>query len=214
MGNTERKKIMNKRKIWIAAGSLLIFAAISYIVTTVDVLSFDTVVRETIYGFRSDGRTVFFRTITYLGNWETISAICIATLLFRHNLRSPGIPLAATGIIAVVIQKSLKIFFHRARPDIALHLIHQGGYSFPSGHSFSVLVFYGMIIFLCHRHMKNRTAANTVTVLLSILIALIGFSRIYLGVHFPTDVLGGWSLGLCLLMILTSGYHYYTSVIK
>jgi undecaprenyl-diphosphatase len=61
-----------------------------------------------------------------------------------------------------------------------------------------------MLIYLCRKHIKNRAASNAVTVLLVCLIGTIGFSRIYLGVHFPTDVLGGWSMGICLLMVLIS----------
>lgn len=197
-------RFMNQKRAVPAAAGFAVFTAISYFVITRDVLVFDTVVREFIYGLRSDGLTAFFRTVTYIGNKQTIALICILFLLIPSRRLTWGVPMTAAALAAAGIQHALKISFHRARPDLALHLIDQGGYSFPSGHSFSVLIFYGMIIFLCRHYMKNRSAANLLTILLSGLIVSIGFSRIYLGVHYPTDVLGGWSAGLCVLMIMIS----------
>lgn len=199
-----RIKFINKERAIPAVAGFVLFAIISYFVMTRDTMAFDTVVCEFIYGLRSEHLTAFLTGITYLGNWQTITLICILFLLIPRARLPYGVPLSAAALAASVIQKALKVSFHRARPDLALHLIDQGGYSFPSGHSFSVLIFYGMLIFLCRRNMKSKAAANLITVLLSCLIPLIGFSRIYLGVHYPTDVLGGWSIGLCVLMITIS----------
>ena len=187
----------------------VLFVIISYFVITQDTSVFDTVIREYIYDFRNEGLTFIFTMVTYLGNWNTITLLCCLFLLVPRVRISFGLPLTAAAILASLIQKALKVSFHRARPDLSLHLINQGGYSFPSGHSFSVLIFYGMIIFLCRQNIKDRKAANLITVLLSCLIILIGFSRIYLGVHYPTDVLGGWSLGLCVLMVFISVFEFY-----
>ena len=192
-----------KRAIPAFAGAAF-FAATSYFVMTQDTLAFDTIVREYIYGLRSDGLTTFFRTITYLGNWQTITLICCGFLVLPKVRLSFGVPMSVTAILAVSIQKVLKTAFHRERPDLSLHLIQQGGYSFPSGHSLTILIFYGLVIFLCKRYIKDIRIANLVTILLSCLIFLIGFSRIYLGVHYPTDVLGGWVLGFSLLMLFIS----------
>lgn len=219
MGNSDHNKsrgnsslrFMNKKRAIPAAAGFALFATISYFVITRDLLVFDTVVREYVYNLRSEGLTVFFRTLTYIGNKQTIALICILFLLLPSRRLSWGVPMSAAALGAAGIQHALKISFHRARPDLALHLIDQGGYSFPSGHSFSVLIFYGMILFLCRHYMKNRSTANILTILLSFLIVLIGFSRIYLGVHYPTDVLGGWSAGLCVLMVMISAVIFMQS---
>ncbi|MDD3168157.1 MAG: phosphatase PAP2 family protein, partial [Eubacteriales bacterium] len=200
---------LGKKRAFAAGICFIVFLFISWFVVTKDILTFDTVIRECIYGVRSDGLTVFFRTITCLGNWNTITLICCLFLLLPRLRSSFGLPLSAAAILASLIQKALKVSFHRARPDLTLHLIHQGGYAFPSGHSFSVLVFYGMLLFLCRRNLKNKTAANLVMLLLSGLIPLTGFSRIYLGVHYPTDVLGGWFMGLCVLIVFLSAYDFF-----
>lgn len=196
------KRIISKRKATSTTAGFALFAVISYFIMTRETLVFDTVVREAIYDLRGDGLTAFFTMVTCLGNWQTITLICFLFLLIPHMRIPFGIPLSISAILATFIQKALKVFFHRARPTLVLHLIQQGGYSFPSGHSFTILVFYGMLIFLCRQKIKNRTLANLVTVLLSCLIFLIGLSRIYLGVHYPTDVLGGWALGIGVLMLL------------
>ena len=204
----KRAMISKKSAIWAAAG-FVFFAVISYFVITRDTLTFDTVVCEFIYGLRSESLTIFFTVITYLGNWQTVTLIC-CLLLLLPQMRIPfGIPLSVSAILATSIQKALKMSFHRARPELAIHLINQGGYSFPSGHSFTNFIFYGMVIFLCRQKIKNGTIANLITVLLSCLIFLIGFSRIYLGVHFPTDVLGGWALGLCVLLVFICGLEFF-----
>lgn len=200
---------MNRKRAVPAAAGLVIFAAISYFVVTRDVLVFDTAVREYIYGLRSGGLTAFFTAVTYLGNWQTVTLLCCLFLLIPRTRSSFGIPVSAAALIAVGIQKALKVSFHRARPDLELHLISQGGYSFPSGHSFTVLIFYGMVIFLCRRNIQNKRVSNLITILLSCLIFAIGTSRVYLGVHYPTDVLGGWSLGLCILMIMISAVQFF-----
>ena len=204
-----KRAFISRTRATHAIAGFVLFVTISYFVITQDTSFFDTVVREYIYDLRNGSLTFFFTTITYLGNWNTITLICCLFLLVPWVRMSFGIPLSVAAIVASLIQKALKISFHRARPDLSLHLIDQGGYSFPSGHSFSVLIFYGMIIYLCRQHIKDRKAVNLISVLLSCLIILIGFSRIYLGVHYPTDVLGGWSLGLCVLMVFISVFEFY-----
>jgi len=199
---------MIRKRVIPAAVGLTFFLIISYFIMTRDTLSFDTVVREAVYRLRSDELTAFFRTITIIGNKQTITLFCVLLLLIPATRFSYGLPASAAALLASGIQVVLKVSFHRSRPDLTLHLIDQGGYSFPSGHSFSVLIFYGMLLYLCRLHMKNRTAAGLVAVLLPCLIVMIGFSRIYLGVHYPTDVLGGWSSGIVVLMLCISAFDY------
>ena len=89
----------------------------------------------------------------------------------------------------------------RPRPDVSLHLIEQGGWSFPSGHSISGLLMYGLLAWLILRYARNQKFRIIAAVLLTLLWVGVGLSRIYLGVHYPTDVLGGWLLGMVILMI-------------
>ncbi len=202
------RNFMTRQRAISAVSGFVIFAVIAYFIATRKTLAFDTMIREFIYHLRNENLTAILKVITYMGNWQTVTLICCLFLLIPKVRFYIGLPISFTAILCTIIYKALKVSFQRARPDITLHLIQQGGYSFPSGHSFTNFVFYGLLIFLIRQKLKNKTIANTVTVLLSLLIFLIGFSRIYLGVHYPTDVLGGWALGLCLLMILISGVRF------
>ena len=196
--------LISMNKAISAIAGLVLFALIAYFISSREVLTFDTVIREWVYGIRNDVLTPVLKVITYSGNWQSVTLICFILLIIPRLRLSFGIPISLTALICNFIQDTLKTTFQRIRPDVSLHLIEQGGFSFPSGHSFTNFVFYGMLIYLCRKKIKNKTTANWLTIFFSCLIFLIGFSRVYLGVHFPTDVLGSWALGLSLLMILTS----------
>ncbi|MDR7869037.1 MAG: phosphatase PAP2 family protein [Sporomusaceae bacterium] len=88
----------------------------------------------------------------------------------------------------------LKHLFERARPDL-FKVINAAGYSFPSGHAMVSLCFYGMVAYLLCRHIRRLPMQLFVYSLAAVLVSVIGFSRIYLGVHYPSDVLGGYFAG-------------------
>ncbi|MEG2198721.1 MAG: phosphatase PAP2 family protein [Anaerovorax sp.] len=214
-------------KIGLCIFYFIIFSVIAYFVTANEILTFDTIIRETIYTWRNHTLTAIFITITYAANWQTIVILSLLTLIPSSTRKSFGIPLITSAILSALLYKLVKIIFARPRPHISLQLIEQGGYSFPSGHAMTGLVFYGMLIWLCYKAVKkarekpiwdgsvepckksfvsiflNKSFLHTMTVVFSLLIFLIGFSRIYLGVHYPTDVLGGWALGSVLFLFLT-----------
>lgn len=200
---------MNKKMILVLSIALSVFAITAYLIMTKETLAFDTAIREYSYRIRNDGLTHIFKLLTYIGNWQTITILCFLSLLIKAVRKNFGLPLTATAIITTIVQKTLKAAFHRQRPDVALHLINQGGYSFPSGHSMTSVVFYGMLIFLCRRYIKNKRISNIITALLILLILLIGYSRVYLGVHYPTDIVGGWSIGISLLTALIFGVRIF-----
>ncbi|MGN0658257.1 MAG: phosphatase PAP2 family protein [Emergencia sp.] len=189
---------------WIlAGGALLCFA---YIAVQVYLSlkagtepAFDDCVRHWIYARRTPLLNGFFTAVTYLGNWQTITLLAVVLLAVPGSRKKIGLPFAVTSIASTLLYKLVKSAFQRPRPELAVRLIEQGGWSFPSGHSMNCIVCYGMLIYLIRRYCPNRRLADFLTAALSLLIFLIGFSRIYVGVHFPTDVLAGWSLGLSFL---------------
>lgn len=199
---------MNKNRGIIIGGALACFAIIAYFVCTSlvtgNVLMFDTVIRTFLMESRNDMLTSILVPITYLGNSRTIIMICIILLFLKNSRRKYGFPLAITTCVSVTIQTFIKVTVHRPRPDLADFLISQGGYSFPSGHSCTGLVFYGLFAFLVLHNMKDRKVARTMATVFICLVVLIGISRIYVGVHYPTDVLGGWLLGTAILMTAIS----------
>jgi undecaprenyl-diphosphatase len=98
------------------------------------------------------------------------------------------------GIVVIgtpLINRMLKQLFHRARPDLH-RLIEIGGYSFPSGHAMSAFAVYGILTFLLWRHIPTRLGRTALIMISSIFILMIGASRVYLGVHYPSDIIGGY----------------------
>lgn len=200
--NSESKKQI---RAVIIGGALLCFAYVAYQISAAEVLSFDTAIREWVYARRNPGLNRVLITITYLGNWQMVSLMGIFLLMVKSTRMNMGIPFAVISLSSIVVYKAAKEIFQRPRPDFAVRLIEEGGYSFPSGHSMNGLVCYGILIYLIRRYCKNRKLANVLTGLLGFLIIAIGRSRVYVGVHYPTDIIGGWSLGaayLCIAIII------------
>lgn len=120
----------------------------------------------------------------------------LSLAFLRFGRRRSAAILVASGLGAVALTGLLKLFFERPRPEIVPRLVHASGFSYPSGHSLASAAVYataGVLLAVRARSRGERAlvAAASVLILLSV-----GTSRVYLGVHYPTDVLGGFSLGL------------------
>lgn len=166
-------------------------------------LPIDLSVQEAFFKLRggiSDVAAVF---ITHLGDTKTIVLLCLALLIIPKTRGKYGVPTTIAALMGLVIYKPMKHIFLRARPDVALHMVEQGGYSFPSGHSVSALIVYGLLAYLIRRHCKNPILKNVLSVICGLLSIIIGLSRIYVGVHWPTDVFTGFAIGGAVLMFVT-----------
>ena len=199
----EKKK--NAKTIMIAAAVILLAAAgyITYEVAAVYEtlpLPLDKAVQNFFFSLRGPVQDVIISSITHLSDTVTIIAFCIV-LLILPNRKTYGLPVSLACLGGVAIYKPLKHFVLRARPDASLHLVTQGGYSFPSGHSVTSIVFYGLMLYLIQKHCQNQKLKTALSWVCGILAAVIGPSRIYVGVHWPTDVLAGWCLGGGILII-------------
>lgn len=186
---------------WIVMGCALIcFGIIASQIVQNPVISFDETIRFWVYEQRNPWLSAIFIPITYMGNWQTITVLAAILLALPKTRKDIGLPFAMVSLSSTVIYKAVKGIFERPRPELDVRLIPQGGFSFPSGHSMNCIVCFGILIYLIRRYCPNRKIANILTAGLTLLIIGIGTSRVYVGVHFPTDVLGGWSLGLAFLM--------------
>ncbi|XVG95987.1 phosphatase PAP2 family protein [Eubacteriales bacterium KG127] len=164
---------------------------------------FDDYIRFWIYKQRCEWLTPLVKGITYLGNWQTIFIISIILAIYNKTRFCLGIPAITVSLISVGIYSLLKIEFQRPRPDVALHLVSQGGWSFPSGHSMNCIVFYGTIFYILWMYgdrIKHRRLWLAMT---GLLIPAIGVSRVYVGVHYPTDIVGGWTFGGFILILFS-----------
>ena len=186
---------------WTLMGcALILFGFIAGQVVQNPEIAFDEKLRFWVYEQRSPLLSAIFIPVTYVGNWQTITVLAAILLAVPKTRKNIGLPFALISLSSTIVYKIVKGVFERPRPELDVRLIPQGGYSFPSGHSMNCIVCFGILIYLIRRYCPNRSIANILTVLLTLLIIGIGTSRVYVGVHFPTDVLGGWSLGLAFLL--------------
>ena len=188
-----------KTKNCIISGALLLlFFIITALVVTNNIAWFDDSIYNFLMGFRNDFLDAFFKTITHLGDTVVIMIIVVVMLIFLN--KKNRIILGSTTILTVGLNQGIKHILRRPRPE-HLRLIKQGGFSYPSGHSMIAICVYGIMIYLINKNVKNKKIKLTLTILLTILILAIGISRIYVGVHYPSDVLGGFSLSLVILIL-------------
>ena len=153
----------------------------------------------------SDFVTPIAKIITNLGGAISLISITIILLVVLKN-KKIGIAVMINLLISTVLNIILKNVVQRPRPN-EFRLITETGYSFPSGHSMVSMAFYGLLIYLIYKLVKNSKIKWTLIISLSIIICTIGISRIYLGVHYASDVLAGFTISISYLVI-------YTSIIK
>ena len=195
---------MKKFSIFVVVLCLILFSIICY-----GVLSYDSLVIDTkVYSFiinniMNDGLTPILKAITELGGVAfTVLAGVLIFMFCKKNRWFITIDLVGVTLVNQVIKHIIR----RPRPNV-LRLVEESGYSFPSGHSMVSMAFYGIIFYLVYKNVSNKYLKWILIILLSLLILSIGFSRIYVGVHYFTDVAGGFLLGLAYLIIYINIYN-------
>lgn len=198
-----------KMRLVVGIAGIIGFCILLFSVLTGYAAAFDDPVRNFFYDLRCEWLTPIVKAITYLGNWQVIVILCLVLLILPQTRISYGIPVASGAIFVTILNKIIKNVVQRPRPDDILHLVQEGGFSFSSGHSITSMFVYGMLIYLIRKNVQNRTLANILTVLLCIPLIGVGISRIYLGVHYPTDVLAGWCLGITVIVLMVELLHRF-----
>ena len=198
------KRIIEKNYKWIIAFlCLIIVLMLLEDIFENEQLTLDMFVyRLVILNLRSEPLTAIMKVITNLSSAYVLIAITLGTLLFVKN-KKVGLCVASNLAIATILNQLLKYIIQRPRPE-GYRLIAESGYSFPSGHSMVSMAFYGLIIYLIWKMVKNKKVKYISCGILGILIPLIGFSRIYLGVHYASDVIGGFAISIAYLLLFTS----------
>ncbi len=170
---------------------------------------FDGEIIDFIQGHISGSLTAFMNGVTFFGGktW-IISAVLILSIFFFFVKRRYSVYLLVTSATGSVLNILLKQLFQRERPDI-YPLITVEGYSFPSGHSMGSFIFYISLAVVLSKWSKSKLLDSVIILLFAILIMLIGISRIYLGVHYPSDVIAGFCAGGCWVIICSLALRYY-----
>ncbi len=176
-----------------------IFIIWTILVITNSLTLFDDKIYQFIISFQNDTLTNIMKVITSFANPLTIVSLCLASLLSFIWKYKASIYLIIITIISTVFNFLTKNIVLRTRPD-HLRLIEETGYSFPSGHAMGSIAFYGFIIFLLSKSKINKNLKIFLSVIIGLTIFLIGISRIYVGVHYPSDIIGGFLLGYIILI--------------
>ena len=200
MNKSEKDIKLNTYEKVLLGISLTIFTLLAILIVTNNIMWFDDAIYGIIEKLRCNTMTIIFKGITLLCETETILILLALILIFMKKKKIASFIVINTGLCVLVNQIAKRIF-RRARP-IGVALIEQGGFSFPSGHSMVALAFYGYIIYLIRKSKLSKIQKNISTIILGLIIVLVGISRIYLGVHFASDVLAAYCLSTAFLVII------------
>ena len=189
-----------KKKYIIAILCLIAFIITTALVVTNNTNTLDDFIYEWVYEkTHNDILDLFFTHFTKIGNTiPTIILTFILVIIFKEKDR---MLIGSNLILTVGVNQLLKRIIQRPRPPLERRLVKQGGYSYPSGHTMVSLAIYGILIYLAMKKIKNKKLKILTVVFLTIMILLIGISRIYVGVHYPSDVLGGYFCSIVLIII-------------
>ena len=150
----------------------------------------------------SDFTTSIAKFITHFGGAIFLIVLTITLILLIKN-KKIGFSIFLNLTFATILNQLLKRILQRPRPT-EFRIVEESGYSFPSGHSMVSMAFYGYLIYLIYKYIENKYIKWISIIMLSILICSIGISRIYLGVHYTSDVLGGFLISISYLIIYIS----------
>jgi len=188
--------------------ALFIFIYAARMVFIVKGTAFDENIFKTVAAYITPGRTKVMNIITFLGKHTLLIPLNFLLIIFFIYKKKKwfAIRIASLALSSVVISFTLKAYFRRDRPLLPT-LGDAAGYSFPSGHALIGVVFYGLFVYMIWHEVKQKWLRTSLIILLIMLIILISFSRIYLRVHYPSDVIAGLAVGFIWLVLSLQIIH-------
>ncbi|KJQ76307.1 PAP2 family protein [Streptococcus infantis] len=197
---------MKDKQTYFTKGSfaLLLFVIIGYMVKFYPemLVNFDQPIQTAIRGDLPEFLTLLFRAITHLIDIPIIITwvLLVAFIFYRKQWKLESFLMLGNLTLAGLLIVTFKNIYQRPRPEI-LHLVEEKGFSFPSGHSLAVTIMVGTLIVIFSQRIKDKLWKRIVQVLLGFYLLSVLVSRVYLGVHYPSDVLASLCVGLGVLFI-------------
>ena len=197
---------MKDKQTYLMKGSfaLLLFVILGYIVKFYPnmLIDFDQPIQTAIRGDLPASLTFLFRTITHLIDIPVIITwvLIVAFIFYRKQWKLESYLMLGNLALAGILIVTFKNIYQRPRPEI-LHLVEEKGFSFPSGHSLAVTIMVGTLIVILSQRIKDQLWKRIVQILLGLYLVSVLISRVYLGVHYPSDVLASLCVGLGVLFI-------------
>lgn len=166
-----------------------------------NILALDGAVYNFLFSARNPLGIDIFSIISFLGNWKIIlpATVLIGGVFWLRQKRDYILPFFMTVAGSQIFEFILKRIIQRPRPLSGVY--PEGSFSFPSGHAVVVIGFFGFLMYLALKNIKKRKDRAAVWIFGALVILLVGFSRLYLGVHYFSDVIGGYLLGAIWLAI-------------
>jgi len=185
---------VNKRNFWLIAVPLILFAMLAICVRARITVNFEGWAYNESIEHMSPIYTKIVKGITHIGDSTVLITFCLLLIAIPKSRKTIALPIPVAVILSMILDVALKSIFTRERPNI-LRLINETSYSFPSGHAMNNAALYTILVLLIFKFIKNKPIKTALTAVCITLTFAIGYSRIYLGVHYAGDVLGGWLLG-------------------
>lgn len=189
-------------RLIIVAVCVVVFLALLEDVLTVESMKLDRIAYWLIVQhLRTPWLTPVMESFSALANPVTLLVLLLAVAAFAPG-RRPGWCCAVNLLLVVALNQALKYLIQRPRPD-GFRLASASGFSFPSGHSMVAMAFFGLLAWFVWRYEKDRRQRAFLLVAFALVIVMIGVSRVYLGVHYASDVIGGFCLSIVWLALYT-----------
>lgn len=212
MAKMMRERQLNLWAYLLVAASAVVAAVWAFVELADEVVerstyAFDVAVLTSIFAVRNDQLTAFMQVATDIGGLVGVSLLTAVTVaILWHRRRFVRLEFVLTSVIgAAAINVALKLLFARDRPDSVWRLIEEASYSFPSGHAMASCALACAVIIA-----SWQTRWWWLTTTIGVLYVLfVGYSRMYLGVHYPTDILAGWLVSSAWVLLVAGGWLLY-----
>lgn len=180
------------------------------------VINIDQTIATYIYSLRTPFITDIMMFITSLADVNTIIVlfVFVVAILLVLKKRSHIIPVVFTLLGNLIFVSLVKTILARPRPLLANALVYEESYSYPSGHSLIAITIYGLLIIYLFTFVKSHAIRRLSVIVGVILILTVGFSRIYLGAHWPSDVLASYLIGICWLSLILFLIEHRERILK
>jgi undecaprenyl-diphosphatase len=189
-----KRSEMTRREKWLKIVPLVLFVLLAIFVKAGMMIHFEGWAYNEAIEKMTPRWTAIVKFITHMGDTAFVLIFCLMLIAIKRSRKTIAFPVSLAVIVSTLLNLLMKNLFSRQRPDI-LRLINETSYSFPSGHAMINATLYTMLVLLAFWFLRNRLVKTLLAVFCIVLIIAIGYSRIYLGVHFIDDVLGGWLIG-------------------
>ena len=200
------------RHVLVAALALILFVWLAREVTRGDAIRLDTPIRNAVHARSSPPLTAVMRGVSLCGSEVILVPLGVILVwwLVAANRRRAAVVFAVAALGAEALDQIMKLLFHRLRPEPFFGLVSPITHSFPSGHAMVSCCFFGVLAAILDAREPSRVKRMAMFAIAALIVGLMGFSRVYLGLHYPTDVLAGYAAAVVWLAVVRAVHLAFT----